>query len=74
MTLEYAQALGWCRKAADQNFADAEHEVGYFYHAGLGVNRDYAGALAWYRRAADHGNSNAENQLGYMAEAGWDQP
>ena len=62
------------RKAADQNFADAEEELGYFYQNGWAVKRDYAQAVTWYRRAADHGSLNAENQLGFMAEQGWGQP
>jgi TPR repeat protein len=70
---DYKQALAWYRKAADQNLADAEQEMGYFYQSGLGAKRDYAQALSWYRRSAIDGSTNAENQLGYMAEEGLGQ-
>jgi TPR repeat protein len=72
--LDLKQALDWFRKAADQNYADAENEVGYAYRCGCGVGRDYAQALSWFRRAASHGNSNAETNIGFMAEKGWGQP
>jgi TPR repeat protein len=66
---DYAQAVGWLRKAADQGDADAEYGVGLSYHDGLGggaIPRDYAQALVWFRKSADQGFARAQNDLGAM--------
>ena len=34
---DYAKALKWYRRAADQGDADAQNNVGEMYHDGLGV-------------------------------------
>jgi len=35
------ETLKWFRKAADQNFAEAQGWIGALYDAGLGVSRNY---------------------------------
>jgi uncharacterized protein len=57
-------AVTWFRKAADQNAAGAQSNLGSMYARGLGVPRDHAEAVKWYRRAADQGNASAQFNLG----------
>jgi uncharacterized caspase-like protein len=56
---DYAEALKWYRKAADQGYADGQYALGFMYENGRGVTQDYAEALKWYRKAADQGNNDA---------------
>ena len=50
---DYAQALEWYRKAADQGEAAALFNLGVTYDNRRGVSQDYSQAFAWYRKAAD---------------------
>ena len=42
---DYAEALKWFRRAAEQNDAAAQTNLGVMYDFGHGVVRDYAEAL-----------------------------
>jgi TonB family protein len=44
----------WYRKAADQDNAQAESNIGSLYAKGLGVPQDSSEAEAWYKKAAGH--------------------
>lgn len=61
---DYAAAVRWYRKAADQGNAVAQNNLGVKYERGWGVSRDYGAAVRWYRKAADQGNARAEDNLG----------
>ncbi len=63
---DYAEALKWYRKAADQGNARAQTILGFVYDTGQGVPQDYAEAVKWYRNAADQGNAFAQSNLGLM--------
>jgi TPR repeat protein len=67
---DYASAMTWYRKAADQGNAQAELGVGFLYGRGLGVPRDSTQAVAWFRKAAEHGDPVAQNNLGNMLVTG----
>jgi TPR repeat protein len=71
---DYAEALRWYRKAADQGDAFAQYELGYMYHHGYGVSPDYAEAARWYRKAADQGNTASQVSLGLMYNQGMGVP
>ena len=72
MAQDYAQALVWYRKAADQGFATAQGGLGFMYENGQGVPQDYAQAAMWYRRAADQGFAPAQNNLGnHLRQRQW---
>lgn len=71
---DYAEALKWYRKAADQGNADAQDSVGSMYEQGKGVPQNYAEALKWYRKAAEQGDSSAQTSLGGMYEWGLGVP
>lgn len=65
------QAVVWYRKAADQNYAPAENELGNLYWLGEGlVEPDLSQASAWWQRAADQGYSPAQESLGLQLETG----
>ena len=55
-----------CRAAAAQGYATAQHNLGFMYANGEGVQQNYAEALVWYRRAAGQGCAAAQNNLGLM--------
>jgi TPR repeat protein len=60
----YAEAVKWYRKAADQGYAMAQFSLGIMYENGQGVPQDYAEAAKWYRRAAEQGYAKAQHNLG----------
>src|SRR6266571_2085887 len=49
---DYAQAAHWYLKAANQNHALAQFNLGIMYGDGQGVLRDQAESLMWLRKAA----------------------
>lgn len=51
--IDETSAVNWVKKAADQNFAAAEHQLGLFYLNGRGVKQDQDRAYYWIVRAAD---------------------
>lgn len=63
---DYAEALQWFMKAAEQELPEAQNRVGDIYRNGQGVEQDYAEAVKWYRKAADEGSSDAQNSLALM--------
>ncbi len=46
------KALQWYRKAAEQGYATAQHNLGVMYGKGLGVPQDEAQAHMWLNLAA----------------------
>jgi TPR repeat protein len=62
---DYAEAVKWYRKAADQNYAEAQFGLGFCYHEGEGVTKDYAEAVKWYRKAAEQNYAEAQFGLGF---------
>ena len=49
MPQDFAEAVSWYRKAADQGYAMAQDSLGNTY-AQAGESQDYAEAVRWYRR------------------------
>ena len=56
---DYAQAVVWYRKAADQGDADAQTLLGMMYDHGHGVPQDYAQAVVWFERPPSKGTPGA---------------
>jgi TPR repeat protein len=56
---DYAQAVEWFRKAAEQGVVRAQYHLGLMYFRGQAVPRDHAEALKWLRRAAAQGEESA---------------
>ncbi|MGA2224972.1 MAG: PDZ domain-containing protein [Syntrophobacteraceae bacterium] len=71
---DYAEALQWFQKAAEQGYAEAQVNLGGMYFNGQGVEQDYAEAVKWFQKAADQGDTNAQNNLGVMYSKGQGVP
>ena len=67
----YPEAARLYRQAAEQGYARAQNNLGYFYSHGLGVPQDYAEAMRWYRKAAEQGDSLGETNVGVLYQNGW---
>ncbi|MCL4456380.1 MAG: sel1 repeat family protein [Nitrospirae bacterium] len=67
----YKEALKWYRLAAEQGHLDAQINLGYMYHNGMGMLKDYKEAIKWYKLAAEKGNALAKCNLAEMYAAGW---
>src|ERR1035437_428720 len=67
---DFAEALKWYQKAADQNYAAAQYNIGYLYEHGLGAKKDYVEAVKWYSKAAEQGDGSAECNMGYFYSNG----
>lgn len=63
---DYASAFIWYSKAAEQNYAPAQFNLGLMYEMGDWVNRDYGSAFSWYQKAANQQNADAQNNLGVL--------
>jgi TPR repeat protein len=48
---DYAEAMRWYRKAADQGNADAQNIIGWLYRNGWGVGQDYADFSGYFGRS-----------------------
>ena len=64
------EAIHWLQKAAEQNHARAELQIGliYMFHGDLGpgIPPNFAEAARWFRRAAKHGDVDALLNLGFL--------
>lgn len=71
----YAEAVKWCRKAADRGLADAQFNMGVAFERGEGVEKDELESIRWYQLAAEQGDRQAETNLGscYANGMGVDQ-
>ena len=58
------EAVKWYRKAAEQNYAPAQCNLGSCYDHGDGVTWDKAEAVKWYRKAAEQNYAPAHYTLG----------
>jgi len=58
------EAVKWLRKAAAQNDANAQYNLGICYANGQGVTNDPAEALMWIRKAAERNHALAQFILG----------
>ena len=67
------EGVKWYRKAAEQNFAQAQYGLGFCYGEGKGVTKDYAEAVKWFRKAAEQNIAEAQFNLGrrYCTAKAW---
>ena len=66
----FTAAVGQYRRAAEQNYAPAQNNLGASYENGRGVPKDDQQAIAWYRKAAEQDYALAQNNLGVMYQYG----
>ena len=67
---DYAKALDTYMIAAEEDYPDAQAQIGYIYQNALGVPADYAKAMEWNNRAAQQGNAQGQAQIGYLYQNG----
>jgi TPR repeat protein len=60
---DYAEAVRWYRKAAEQGHAQSQYGLGLMYTFHWGVPKDDAEAVRWYRKAAEQGLAEAQWSL-----------
>jgi len=66
----YAEAVKWNRKAAEQGHAIAQYHLGREYYTGQGIEKDLAEAVKWFRKAAEQGNQEAKWTLSMIEKEG----
>ena len=67
---DYAEAVRWYRRSADQGHALGQAFLGFMYSNGRGVQQDYGEAVRWYRRSAEQGHALGQSNLGLMYSTG----
>ena len=68
------EAAKWVRKAAEQNDAMAQDNLGVFYRDGVGVPKDELTAVGWFRKAAERAYPEAQYNLGVCYRDGQGVP
>jgi hypothetical protein len=63
--------MSWYQKAAAQNYAPAQVNLGAMYAEGRGVARDFHEALKWYQAAAAQDYAPGQFNLGVMYFQGY---
>ncbi|MCP4253865.1 MAG: sel1 repeat family protein [Candidatus Scalindua sp.] len=67
----HKKAIKWIRKAAKQEYACAQTDLGIAYDTGKGgVQQNYKKAAKWYRKAVEQGHAKAQCNLGNMYNQG----
>jgi TPR repeat protein len=69
--VDFNEALKWYHKAAEQDFAISQHNLGMLYGHGFGVAADLNEAAKWFRKAAEQGLVEAKYTLGVGYERGF---
>ena len=63
VTKDQAQALLWCRRAAEQGDAVGQYFLGLSYMSGDGVPRNAPEGVRWFRLAANQGDLASQYNL-----------
>src|SRR5580765_2092359 len=69
-TQDYLQAAQWYLKAASQNHALAQYNLGVMHARGQGMARDEKQAMVWISKAAHLGDAGAQYHLGMKKHRG----
>ena len=65
LTTNFVEGVKWYRKAAGQNLALAQYNLGIACFNGQGVPKDEAEAVKWFCKAAEQNDAKAQCYLGY---------
>lgn len=71
---DFLAASRWLQRAADKGDVWALHNLGYYYHSGLGVAKDEAKAADYYLQASKLGSAPSQNNLGWSYYEGTGVP
>ena len=66
MAKDHVEAVKWYRKAAEQNYAEAQYNLGVCYTNGQGVAKDAVEAVKWFRKAAEQNHAAGSIQSGRL--------
>jgi TPR repeat protein len=61
---DVVEAMNWFRRAAEQNFAPAQYELGTCFANGQGLKKDKVEAVKWYLKAASQNLAVAQYNVG----------
>src|SRR5690606_9882267 len=67
---DYATAIAWYLKAAEQENEVSQYRLGMMYYKGDGVTKDEAEAAKWLEKAARNGHLDAAYGYGFMLNKG----
>jgi TPR repeat protein len=59
-------AIFWLTKSAEQNYTNAQNELGNIYRYAKGVSKNYPQAVFWYTKAAENGLIEAQSKLAQL--------
>ncbi len=65
---DYAEAVRWLRRAAEQGGARAQYNLGLSYAKGIGVPQDYVRSHLWLSLAAAQGKESYRKSRDKLAE------
>ncbi len=64
---DFAEALEWTRRAAENGWQQAQTDLGWLHmNGGKGVSINHAEALKWFTRASEQGSKAAEYYIGEL--------
>ena len=69
--LSQDEVVTWFRKAAEQDYAEAQYELGVCYYFGWGVMQNESEALYWYRKAAAQDHAYAKEWVQCLENEGY---
>lgn len=70
LTTNFVEGVKWYRKAAGQNLALAQYNLGVACFNGQGMPKDEAEAVKWFCKAAEQNETRAQCYLGYCYSHG----
>jgi TPR repeat protein len=68
--VDWHEAQGWFRKAAERGRPEAQTKLGVMYFMGQGIPRDIPESVKWFRQAAAQGETSAQVCIGAMYAQG----
>ena len=63
------KSFKWCKKAADNQYAEAEFNLGNYYYEGFGTEQDFSSAVIYWDRASKQGVADATTNLTNFCKA-----
>lgn len=70
IAINLRESFKWYARAANQNDAEAQHQLGMMYLNAKGTRQDFNLAYVWLRKSAKKGHAKAQNALAYIYETG----
>jgi TPR repeat protein len=68
---DYATAIAWIKKAAEQGNSEAQYQLGHLYRQGKGTTKNIEESFKWIKKSAEQGYIKAQYNLGLMYASGY---